>query len=81
MAFKNVQGVNIREGQELLKLKDNVGTKTKGYKLTLNKLSLEIRRGFLILRGVGLQAATRYKGEGQKATMVKVDLSRLVDTL
>lgn len=35
----------------------------------------------MILRGVGLRAAPGYRDEGQNRTMVKADLSRLVDIL
>lgn len=42
------------EGEELFKLMDNVGTRTSGYKLAMDKNRLEIRR-FLTIRG------TRYR--------------------
>lgn len=37
----------------MFKLKDSAGRRTTGYKLTMNKFRLEIRR-FLIIRGMKL---------------------------
>lgn len=39
--------MNSREGEELFQLKDNVGARINGYKLTVNKLRVKARR-FLI---------------------------------
>lgn len=42
----NTSRNTIREETELFKLKDNIGTRTNGYKLAMNKLRLKIRRTF-----------------------------------
>lgn len=47
--------VNSSPGEELFKLKDNTGTKTCGYKLSMKKLQLEIRRRFLTLQQQSLE--------------------------
>lgn len=44
--------VNTRDGEELFKLKDNIGTGTNGCKLAMNKFKLRIKRKFLIVRAV-----------------------------
>jgi len=36
--------IYIRERKELFQLKANIGTRTNGYKQTMNKFSLEIKR-------------------------------------
>lgn len=40
------RGVNIGEGGELFNLEDNAGTRSNGYKLTMNKFRLETGEGF-----------------------------------
>lgn len=35
--YKHVKGINVKEGEELFKLKNNVGTRANGYKLAMNK--------------------------------------------
>lgn len=47
----NTSRDTIREETELFKLKDNIGTRTNGYKLAMNKLRLKIRRMFQSNRG------------------------------
>lgn len=42
----NTSRSTTREEGELFKLKDNIGTRTNGYKLAMNKLRLKIRRTF-----------------------------------
>lgn len=37
---------NPQEREQLFKLKDNVGTRTNGYKLAENKLVWKLNRGF-----------------------------------
>lgn len=39
----NIPGREIRKGTVLFKLKDNVKTRIKGYKLAIKKLSPEVR--------------------------------------
>lgn len=46
--------VNTREGENLFKLQNNVGTRTNGSELAMNKCKLEIRRIFLTLSTVRL---------------------------
>lgn len=46
--------VNTREGEKLFKLQNNVGTRTNGSELAMNKCKLEIRRIFLTLSTVSL---------------------------
>lgn len=46
--------VNTREGEKLFKLQNNVGTRTNGSELAMNKCKLEIRRIFLGLSTVKL---------------------------
>lgn len=46
--------VNTREGEKLFKLQNNVGTRTNGSELAMNKCKLEIRRIFLTLSTVRL---------------------------
>lgn len=43
-------GRETLQGTDNFKLKDSVGTKTNGYKLSMNKLSLDIRKRFLTTR-------------------------------
>lgn len=50
----NTSRNTIREETELFKLKDNIGTRTNGYKLAMNKLRLKIRRTFQSNREVRL---------------------------
>lgn len=47
-------GHNSREGKELLNLKDNAETRTNGYKQTINKFRLVIRRICLNIQRAGL---------------------------
>lgn len=35
--YKHLKGINVKEEEELFKLKDNVGTRANGYKLAMNK--------------------------------------------
>jgi len=46
--------VNTREGEKLFKLQNNVGTRTNGSELAMNKCELEIRRILLTLSTVRL---------------------------
>lgn len=50
----NTSRNTIREETELFNLKDNIGTRTNGYKLAMNKLRLKIRRMFQSNREVRL---------------------------
>lgn len=45
---------NAREGEELFKVKDNVGIRTNECNLAMNKFRLKIRRRFLIIRVVNI---------------------------
>lgn len=47
-------GVNTKEVKELIKLKDNVGTRTNEYKLTGSKYRVEIRKEFLTITVITL---------------------------
>lgn len=38
---KYIRRINIRKGKEMVKLKDNIGSGGKGYKLIMNKLKVE----------------------------------------
>lgn len=49
--YKYIEGVNPREGEELLMLKDNVGTRRSGDKLARSKFSLTMRRKFVPIGG------------------------------
>lgn len=44
--------VNTREGEELLKIKDNIGSWTNGCKRAMNKFKQKNQRRFLIVRAV-----------------------------
>lgn len=44
--YKYIRRINTRKGKEQFKLKDNVDTRTNGYKLAMNKSRLEISRSF-----------------------------------
>lgn len=44
--YKYIRRINTRKAKEQFKLKDNVDTRTNGYKLALNKFRLEISRSF-----------------------------------
>lgn len=46
--YKFMERVNTRE--ELFKLKGNVGTRTNGNELAMNKFKMEIRRRFISIR-------------------------------
>lgn len=50
----NTSRNTMREETELFRLKDNIGTRTNGYKLAMNKLRLKIRRTFQSNREVRL---------------------------
>lgn len=50
--IKFLREVNTREGAELFKPKDNIGTRTNGCKLAMNKFKLGIKRRFLIVTAV-----------------------------
>lgn len=50
---------NAREGEELFKVKDNVGIRTNEYNLAMNKFRLKIRKWFLTIRGVSSQLFNR----------------------
>lgn len=50
----NTSRNTMREETELFRLKDNIGTRTNGYKLAMNKLRLKIRRTFQNNREVRL---------------------------
>lgn len=41
--YKHVKGINVKEGEELFKLKDNPGTRANGYKLAVNKNRQKMR--------------------------------------
>lgn len=41
--YKHVKGINVKEGEELFMLKENVGTGANGYKLAMNKNRQKIR--------------------------------------
>lgn len=40
---KNIRGSSSREGKEPFKLKDNIGARSAGCKLLVNKFGLEMR--------------------------------------
>lgn len=42
--YKYIRRINTREAKEQFKLKDNVDTRTNGYKLAMSKFRLEISR-------------------------------------
>lgn len=44
--YKYIRRINTRKAKEQFKLKDNVDTRTNGYKLAMNKFRLEISRSF-----------------------------------
>lgn len=46
---KCIRRINIRKGKEMVKLKDNIGSGGKGYKLIMNKLKVEDRNNFLTI--------------------------------
>jgi len=46
---------NAREGEELFKVKDNVGIRTNECNLAMNKFRLKIRKWFLTIREVSSQ--------------------------
>lgn len=50
--IKYMREVNTRDGEELFKPKDNIGTRTNGCKLTVNKFKLRIERMFLVVRAM-----------------------------
>lgn len=50
---------NAREGEELFKVKDNVGLRTNKCNLAMNKFRLKIRKEFLTIRGVSSQLFNR----------------------
>ncbi|RMC07690.1 hypothetical protein DUI87_17167 [Hirundo rustica rustica] len=45
--YKHLKGLNVKEEEELLKLKDNVGTTANGYKLAMNKNRQKIGGGWV----------------------------------
>lgn len=44
--YKYIKPQNPQEREQLFKLKDNVGTRTNGYKLSENKLVWKLNEGF-----------------------------------
>lgn len=60
-------GHNSGEGKELLNLKDNAETRTNGYKQTINKCRLVIRRVCLNILRAGLQIAFPGEQAGEGA--------------
>ena len=50
----NTSRNTTREEGELFKLRDNIGTRTNGYKLAMNNLRLKMRRKFQSKREVRL---------------------------
>lgn len=44
--YKYIRRINTRKAKEQFKLKDNVDTRTNGYKLAVNKFRLEITKSF-----------------------------------
>lgn len=48
--YKYIGRINTRKAKEQFKLKDNVDTRTNGYKLAMNKFRLEISRSFTAKR-------------------------------
>lgn len=44
--YKYIKLQNPQETEQLFKLKDNVGTRTNGYKLAENKLVWKLSEGF-----------------------------------
>lgn len=54
LSISSLGVVNTREGEKLFKLQNNVGTRTNGSELAMNKCKLEIRRIFLTLSTVRL---------------------------
>lgn len=47
--YKHTMRINNRDGKELFKLKNNVGIKINGYKISIKICKLEIRRWFLTI--------------------------------
>lgn len=54
LSISSLGVVNPRGGEKLFKLQNNVGTRTNGSELAMNKCKLEIRRIFLTLSTVRL---------------------------
>lgn len=46
------QDVNTRKEEEVFKLKDNLGTRTNGYRVSKDKFRLEIKRSFITNKGM-----------------------------
>lgn len=55
--YKHIKGINVKEGEELFKLKYNAGTRANGYKLGMNKNKQKIRGEWLTTRGTGLYSS------------------------
>lgn len=41
--YKHIKGINVKEGEELFRLKYNAGTRANGYKLGMNENRQKIR--------------------------------------
>lgn len=52
--YKHHKGINVKEEEELFKLKDSVGTRANGYKLAMNKNRQKIGGECLTTRGTRL---------------------------
>lgn len=63
--YECITGVNIQEGEELVKLKDTVGTRTDEHKLAVNKFRLEVRRFLSIRKTNGIWNSFQKSREGK----------------
>lgn len=68
---------NAREGEELFKVKDNVGLRTNVCNLAMNKFRLKIRKGFLTITGVSSQLFNR---NSRNPIPIQSNLIRLLKT-
>lgn len=63
--YKYLRRINTGKAKEQFKLKDNVDTRTNGYKLAMNKFRLEISRSFTS-NAVGCWRNCLTQGQGRK---------------
>lgn len=60
--YKYSLEVSTMEGKELFKFKGNVVARANGYKLTINKFRLDIKRKLVTIRGVRITFQQEYWG-------------------
>lgn len=68
--YKNIRGSSSREGKETFKLKDNIGTRSTGCKLLVNRFRLKMR----ILGRSGSETAIQREEQAKRERLLRWDV-------